>query len=148
MIQAGGRRRRNELRQLNQLRRVPQSRQLFDVVHQAEERPLPLDLRAAAEREAPEPLVVAEIPEHRLHDAEALRVALPMQRLVTSRLHPLAGGRRARGRWLITPAMEERHGTQSRLAPRMCIPRGDSGWTTTFPPTARLEDIRLGEERM
>lgn len=46
---------------------VPRVAQLFDVVDQAEELPLPVHLRAAAQREAREPLVVPEIGKDRLH---------------------------------------------------------------------------------
>ena len=51
-------------------------RQLLDVVDEAEELPLPVDLRSTAQREAVEPFVVAEIAEHRFHGAEAPAVLL------------------------------------------------------------------------
>ena len=57
------------------LRRVPVMGQFLDVVHEAVEQPLPVHLRAAAEREAIEALVVAHVPEHWLDGRKALAVA-------------------------------------------------------------------------
>ena len=48
--------------------------ELLDVVDQAEELPLPIDFDATAQGEASEPLVVAHIPEDRLHGPEALPI--------------------------------------------------------------------------
>jgi len=44
------------------LRRIPPVRQLFDIVHDAKQLPLCVDLRAAAQREAVEPLLYCTVP--------------------------------------------------------------------------------------
>ena len=65
------------------LRRVPVMSELLDVVDQAEELPLPIDLGAPAQSEPIEPLVVPHIAEHRLDRPEALgilRAPLPISR--------------------------------------------------------------------
>ena len=49
-------------------------RELLDVVYQAEELPLRIDLRSAAQREAAESFVVPNVGEDRLDRAESLRV--------------------------------------------------------------------------
>ena len=56
------------------LRRVPMMGEFLDVVDQAEELPLRVDLQAAAQREAIESFVVAQVREDRLYRPEALPV--------------------------------------------------------------------------
>jgi hypothetical protein len=56
------------------LLRVAGAGQLFDVVYEAEELPLPIDLGSTTQREPSESLVVTEIAKHGLHRAEALAV--------------------------------------------------------------------------
>ena len=63
--------------------------QLLDVVHQAEQPPLRADLVLATQREAGEPLVVAQVAEGGLHGGDALAVELPPARAVDSRTHAL-----------------------------------------------------------
>jgi hypothetical protein len=55
----------------SRLLRIPVMRQLLDVVHQAEELPLRIHLPLSSQREAIQPLVVADVAEHRLHRGEA-----------------------------------------------------------------------------
>jgi len=50
-------------------------RELLDVVDEAEQFPLRIDLLPSAEREPIEPLVVADVAEDGLHGGEALTVA-------------------------------------------------------------------------
>ena len=57
-----------------QLLRVPVMRELLNVVDEAEELPLRIDLLPSAEREPIKPLVVAEVAEDGLHRGEALIV--------------------------------------------------------------------------
>ena len=54
--------------------RISVMRELLDVVNQAEELPLRIDLDAPAQREAVEPFVVAQVAEHRLDGGEAAAV--------------------------------------------------------------------------
>lgn len=61
-----------------------------DVVGQTEELPLAIDFGAAAQRGAIEPLVVAPVPKHRLHGAEACIVPSPALRRIDALFH--AGG--------------------------------------------------------
>lgn len=63
--------------------------ELFDVVHQAVQLPLPIDLAASAQREAVEPLVVAQIAEHRLDGGEARGDHPFAFRGIDAPLHPL-----------------------------------------------------------
>lgn len=56
---------------------VPGVGQFVDVVDEAEELPLPVDLRPPAEGEAREPLVVAQVREDRFHGREAAPVLRP-----------------------------------------------------------------------
>ena len=73
-------------------------RQLLDVVHQAEELPLRIDFLLPAQREAVQPLVVAEVAEHRLHRGEAPAIQLPSAFRIDGPLHALAVAHRAAGR--------------------------------------------------
>lgn len=59
------------------LRRIPMMGELFDVVDQAEELPLPIDFGLPAQREAIEPFVVAHVRKHWLHRRKALPVTCP-----------------------------------------------------------------------
>lgn len=64
-------------------------RQFLDVVHQAVELPLRIDLLPAAQREAVEALVVAEVGKHRLHRGEAPPVEGATLRAVDGPAHDL-----------------------------------------------------------
>lgn len=79
--------------------------ELLDVVDQAEELPLRIDLRSPPECEAIEPLVVSEVAKDRLHRREASSVARPARGRIDAFLHPV-GVTLRRGRGL---ALEERH---------------------------------------
>src|SRR5712691_365517 len=87
------------------LLRVAVMRQLLDVVHQTEELPLRIDLGLSSQREAVEPLVVADVAKHRLHSSEALAVARATLGRIDEISHPL-GVTLGRARRL---ALEERH---------------------------------------
>ena len=54
--------------------RIPMMRQLLDVMDEAEELPLCIDLLLTSEREAIEPLVVPDIAEHRFNRGKTLSV--------------------------------------------------------------------------
>ena len=69
------------------LLRVTVMCELLDVVDEAEELPLRLDLLPATERESIEPLVVADVAEDRLHRGEALAVACTTGGRIDSFLH-------------------------------------------------------------
>ena len=62
-------------------------RELLDVVHQGEQLPLPVDLGLPALREAVQPLVVAQVGEHRLHCREAAPVQCSAFGAVDALLH-------------------------------------------------------------
>jgi len=67
--------------------RVGRVGQFLDVVYEARERPLAVHFRAAAQREAIESLVGAQIPKHRFHRGEPLPVRLASRRRIDARLH-------------------------------------------------------------
>ena len=71
------------------LLRIPVVRQLLDVVHQGVQLPLPVHLGLAAQGEAVELLVVAQIAEHRLHRGEAFAVFGSAVFAVDALLHAL-----------------------------------------------------------
>ena len=56
-------------------------------LHEAKEQPLAVDLRAAAQREAIEPLVVSEVAKHGLHGAKALAIQLAPRGGIETLLH-------------------------------------------------------------
>ena len=64
-------------------------RQLLDVVDEAEELPLRIDLLLAAEREAIEPLVVSDVPEHGFDGRETSPVQGPAFRTIDSLFHEI-----------------------------------------------------------
>ena len=67
-------------------------RERFDIVHQAKEQPLAVHFRATAQREAIEPLVVAQIREYGLHRREpspVLFTPLGREEYGTARSHDL-----------------------------------------------------------
>jgi hypothetical protein len=70
------------------LRCVPVLGELFDIVDQAEELPLPIDFGLSAQREAIEPLVVSHVRKHRLHRRKALPVTCPTRRRINALFHP------------------------------------------------------------
>ena len=70
------------------LHRVSCTRELLDVVHQAEHLPLPIDPRSAAQREARETFVIAHVPKHGLDDAEATAVESASFQRVNPLFHP------------------------------------------------------------
>jgi len=72
-------------------------RQLLDVVHQAEELPLRIDLLPPAQGEAIQPLVVTQVGKHRLHRGEASAVEPSASFGVDGPLHALAVARRGAG---------------------------------------------------
>ena len=74
-------------RSLAQLRRISVVGEFLDIVDQAEELPLALDFRPAAQREAIEPFIVAQIAEHRLDDAKPLPVEPPTVRRIDAAFH-------------------------------------------------------------
>ena len=69
------------------LRCIPGVGQLFDVVDQAEELPLPIDFRAPAQGEPIEAFVVPHIGKHRLNRPEALGVLRAPRWRVDLRFH-------------------------------------------------------------
>ena len=85
-ISAGDRCARNFLLYL---RRLAQLRPLLDVVDQGEQLPLPVHLMSTAQGEVIEPLVVADIAEHRLDCREASAVLFSTERAVDARTHVL-----------------------------------------------------------
>jgi hypothetical protein len=64
------------------LRGVPSVGERFDVVDQAEERPLPIDLGSPAQREPIQPRVVPHVRTDRLDGREALRVVRATRRSI------------------------------------------------------------------
>jgi hypothetical protein len=62
-------------------------REFLDVVHQAEELPLRIDLHLSSQRETIEPLVVADIAEDRFHRGEAATVTRSTGGCVDAFLH-------------------------------------------------------------
>ena len=85
-ISAGDRCARNFLLYL---RRLAQLRPLLDVVDQREQLPLPIDFVPTAQREAVEPLVVADVAEHRLDRRETSAIFFSTERAVDARTHVL-----------------------------------------------------------
>src|SRR6185437_7168157 len=79
--------------------------ELLDVVHEAEELPLRVDLHSPAQREAIESLVVSQIPEDWLYGPEALAVARSTLWGVEAPLHPIGVARSC----IAGSAMEEGH---------------------------------------
>ena len=73
-------------------------RQLFDVVHQAVELPLRINLLLSAQREAIQSLVVAEVAEHRLHRGETPPIELPAPCRIDRLPHDLGVARLTAGR--------------------------------------------------
>ena len=69
------------------LRRVFQFGEFFNVVHQTKELPWRIDFRAAAQREAIEPFVVAQIRKHRLDRRKSSPILLASTRRIDARLH-------------------------------------------------------------
>ena len=63
--------------------------QLLDVVHQGVELPLPVHLGLAAQRQAVELLVVAQVGEHRLDGGESSSIQCPALGAVDALLHAL-----------------------------------------------------------
>lgn len=76
---------------------VAVERQLLDVVYQAIELPLPVDLSASSQREAVESLVVAQIAEHLLYGCESPGDHLFALGAIDSALHALGGTLRGTG---------------------------------------------------
>ena len=74
---------------LFQLLRIAVMREFLDVVDQAVELPLGIDLLSASEREAVQALVVADIAKDRFHRGKALAVLLPACFTVDGAFHPL-----------------------------------------------------------
>ena len=64
--------------------------QLFDVMHQAVQLPLRVDLLLSAQRESREPLVVTQIAEHWLDRREPLPISKSAFRTIDPLLHPIA----------------------------------------------------------
>src|SRR5262249_45996667 len=71
--------------------RLSYSRQLFDVVHQAVELPLSVDLLHPTQREAIQTLFVAQVGEHRFHVGEAAGDQLLAWSAIDLALHDVAG---------------------------------------------------------
>ena len=69
------------------LRGVARVRELFNVVYETIQFPLPIDLRATAQREAIEPLVVAQIRKHRLYCRESTSILFASTRGIDTSLH-------------------------------------------------------------
>ena len=89
-------------------------REFLDVLNEAEQLPLPVHLRATAQREPVEPLVMAEVPEDRFDRPESLRVlGAPLGR-IDPFLHPRRVGRRRLRIW----AMEKRDLSHQRFRGR------------------------------
>lgn len=63
--------------------------ELFEVVHHAVELPLPIDLRAPAQRQAIEPLVVPQVAEHQFDGGKARRDHRLALVRVDALLHPV-----------------------------------------------------------
>ena len=79
---------RQDMRSLGvSLRGIPGVCQLLDVVYQAKQQPLAVHLRALAQREAIEPLVVAQVAKHRRHGAKALLIPLAPRGGIEALLH-------------------------------------------------------------
>jgi len=69
--------------------RIALMSELLDVVNQAVQLPLSVDLDAAPKREPIKPLVVPDIGEHRFHYCKAPAVEGPALRRVDALLHPV-----------------------------------------------------------
>ena len=79
-------------------------RQLLDVMHQAVELPLRIDLALSSEREPVELLIVPDITEHQFHRGKASPVSRPSFRAVDASFHLV--GERLRP---ISLALKETH---------------------------------------
>ena len=136
------------LRPRRSLCRVARVGELLDVVHQAIERPLPIHLRATAQREAIEPLVVAQIREHRLHGRDASAVV----RAALGRINPRSHTRRVRlarrGRGAGDPRMKEGDVPHRRRVRRAQTLRAEgTGHAVTLRPAKVLPCIALRHVR-
>lgn len=97
--------------------RVAEMGELLDVVHEAEELPLSVDLHSPAQREAIESLVVSQIPEDWLYGREALAVARSTLWGVEAPLHPIGVALSC----IAGSAMEEGHLTHHDLLRRLAM---------------------------
>ena len=68
---------------------IPVMRQFLDVMNKAEELPLRIDLLLAAQREAIEPFVVSDVPEHGLNGRKASPIQGLAFRTVDRPLHEI-----------------------------------------------------------
>jgi len=96
------------------LRRVSRVGQFLDVVDETIQRPLAVHLRAAAQRKAIEPLVRANIAEHRLHGGKPLPIRLASCWRIDARSHA-RGVRRAVG---VSASVQERNAVDRRRVGR------------------------------
>ena len=64
-------------------------RQLFDIMHQAVQLPLPIHLGFSAQRKAVQTLVTTQIAKHRLHRRKAARDHLPARIRIDFLFHPI-----------------------------------------------------------
>ena len=76
-------------RPLRLLHCIPMMRQLFDVVHQAIQFPLPVHFASSAQRKSVQLFVAPQVSEHRLHSGEAPRDRVSTHVRIDLRLHPL-----------------------------------------------------------
>ena len=108
-------------------------RQLLNVVHQTKEMPLRIHLLLSAQRETIEPLVAAQVTEHRFHRRHALPVAFTPIDAINRLLHALGVGQR-RGLLFV----EERH-----LAGRGSIRVTQTTLAQVARPTTSLTPLKL-----
>ena len=109
------------------LLRKPVMRQLLDVVHQAEELPLRIDLRLRAQRETIQPLVVAELAEHRFHRGKASAIQRAAALRIDGPLHEVGVARLA-ARRLAAKETDPTGGRQVTLVRRCNVERRSPGY--------------------
>src|SRR5665213_886613 len=117
--------------------------ELLNVVHQAEELPLPIHLGLAPQREAREPLVVADVREDWFHRSKPSRILRTPLGRIDARFH--AG--RLRRRRLGRPTMEERDlAGRRRLGMPQALGSLRAGQTILFRAAKVIRHVALGHD--